>query len=597
MLDFIRKACFYETKRYAKLLLLLFLDNFIEKTALSLGGLTFFLLLVKKELKPSTLYLILALYLIQFISYALIRKKTYLTNFETLSDSIHSFQINLGEKLRRLPMGFFHKKSSTELLKIIVDDHNVVNMTWNQTLFLACSIGVNLIILFLFLPFLSWQMALILFSVVPLSWFPMKVSMKRYYQASQALKQTHVATANSLMDYIKGIATLRLFHMRETEFKRLFNNIRQSRDLVIAKELAAFPISTFSTSLLTMSIGILALSGSYLLEKGLISGLVFLIFLFVGNQIYSPLITLYYLILQLSDFKEAVHRIHEFYNAPEISDGPLHELPADKTITCQDLNSSYHTPLSKTMEPSSSGLASQKIPTDKLVLKNINCTIEPEKMYALVGPSGCGKTTLLKIFLRYFEPLTGHLKLGNINTDHYHTETYLSAYSMVFQDVFLFNQSIAYNIGIGCEKASRQDIIRAAKQANCHDFIMTTENGYDTIVGVGGSKLSAGQRQRISIARAFLKDAPIILMDEPTASLDVENEFLIKQSLHQLSHHKTVVIVSHRLHFIKDVDDILLINHGQIVDSGPHQHLITTNSLYQHLWQEEQSVLNWRLTT
>ncbi len=199
------------------------------------------------------------------------------------------------------------------------------------------------------------------------------------------------------------------------------------------------------------------------------------------------------------------------------------------------------------------------------------------------------------MLLRYFEPDEKSIFINDKSIDSFDIEKYLSLYGVVFQNAYMFNKTVAYNIGIAKNNANMDEIIHAAKIAKCHDFIEQLESGYETVIGVNGSKLSAGQKQRISVARAFLKDASTILMDEPTASLDIENEVLLKKSLQELAKHKTVIVVSHRLNFIKDADEIIVMDNGQIKDIGKHSQLIDSSPIYQKLWEDEENVLAWNI--
>ncbi len=573
MLNFFKRASFNKTKEYKKLFVVFLIDSWVDKLAPSLGGLAFFLLLTSKKIPEKTFFIIMAVMVVQFLLMFTVRSKMYLFNFKTVSQSVGDFQIKLGEKLKKLPMGFYQTKNSSDLLKVIVDDHNNVNMTWTTTIQVVSSFLINLLVLILVLPLLDLTLALVLLSLIPISYIFFRIARKRYVKINKQLRETTVQSSSYLLDYVKGLSTLRLFNMRLKEFTKLKNSLKKLKEVALKMELASFPISTFSTSLLFMGTGIVAYVGAFLMESNQLNPVYYIAFLFVANQIYNPLVTVYLNALQLANFKTSVDRIYEFYHYDELKSGNEGEIP-NGNLRIDHLNFSYGT---------------------KETLKDIELTVKENQIYAIVGKSGCGKTTLLKMLLRYFPPQSPSVFLGDKAIESFEIEKYLSQYGVVFQNAYMFNKSVAYNIGLAKDHATREEIIEAAKMANCHDFIENLEEGYETVIGVNGGKLSAGERQRIAVARAFLKDAKIILMDEPTASLDIENEMLLKSALRELSQDKTVMVISHRLNFIKDVDHIIIMDQGKINAMGNHRELIETNEIYQNLWKEEKEVLDWKI--
>ncbi len=573
MLDFIKKSCFNKTNQYKKLFIMLLVDSWVEKLAASLGGVAFFLLLTVKDVPSSAFYILTFLFVLQFVLMFLIRTKLYIFNFKTVSESIRDFQIVLGAKLRRLPMGFYDNKRSADLLKVLVDDHNMVNMTWTGIIQVVAAFTINLLVLVIVLPLLDLKLAALLIALIPISYLFVHISQKKYRQLKKEMRDTTTDTSSHLLDYISDLATLRLFNMKGEEFSKLTASLQKIKKLALKVELSSFPIATFSTSLLFMGSGLIAYFGALLIEQYSLNPVIYIVFLFVSLQVYNPLVIVYLNVLMLSDFKAAVKRIYQFYDYEELKSGD-DVVDTGQTLAIRQLDFAY---------------GSQPI------LKQLNLTIESNKIYAIVGKSGCGKTTLLKMLLRYYEPSEKSIFIGQTAIDNFEIEKYLSLYGVVFQNAYMFNKSIAYNIGIAKNNATIAEITAAAKLANCHEFIEKLADGYNTIIGVNGSKLSAGQRQRIAVARAFLKDASVILMDEPTASLDIENEMLLKLALQKLAKQKTVMVISHRLHFVKDADHIIVMDDGQIDGIGNHDSLIDSNAIYQNLWRDERQVMSWNL--
>ena len=231
------------------------------------------------------------------------------------------------------------------------------------------------------------------------------------------------------------------------------------------------------------------------------------------------------------------------------------------------------------------------------MLKNVSFSIEPNTITALVGPSGSGKSTATRLIARFWDVQGGCIRLGGKDIKEINPEKLLSRISMVFQDVYLFKDTIGNNIRVGKIDASQEEIEEAARQACCHDFITALPQGYDTPVGEGGCTLSGGEKQRVSIARALLKDAPIVLLDEATASLDPENETNVQRAINALVANKTVVIIAHRLKTVRGADKIIVLNNADVVEQGRHQELMYKEGLYHQLWTLQQQSAGWRMKT
>lgn len=303
----------------------------------------------------------------------------------------------------------------------------------------------------------------------------------------------------------------------------------------------------------------------------------FISFWVMALNIYEPVSILLFYVVDFARANRAHGRIEEVYNEKPLSEpDACRQIPQNKTIRMKNVSFGYH---------------------EKLVLKNISAVFPEKQITALVGASGSGKSTITKLIARFWDVDDGCITLGDIPIKELAAEDLLSQISMVFQDVYLFHDTIANNIKMGKENTSRGEIIEAAKKASCHDFIMSFPDGYDTIVAEGGSTLSGGEKQRISIARALLKNAPIVLLDEATASLDPENEVLIQSAVNELVNEKTVVIVAHRLQSIVNADQILVLDDGQIKEAGTHNELLKQNGIYARLWEEQSRAEGWSVNS
>jgi ATP-binding cassette subfamily B protein len=296
-------------------------------------------------------------------------------------------------------------------------------------------------------------------------------------------------------------------------------------------------------------------------------------FLIIGSRVYEPLIQALMFLGLFNYYQLGVERLEHLRNTPVLTGTSPKIKPKRFDIEFENVRFRYHN-------------------TD--VLKNISLTIPEHSLVAFVGPSGSGKTTMTRLIARFWDVTKGAIRLDGRDIRMYNPDDVLACISMVFQDVYLFKDTILNNIRIGKKDATMEEIIAAAKKARCHEFIEKLSNGYDTMVGEGGSTLSGGEKQRISIARAILKDAPIVLLDEATASLDPENELYIQEAIDDLVQHKTVVVIAHRLNTVVHADKIVVLENGSIVEQDTHDELMRAEGLYRRMWDEQQKVRRWK---
>ena len=377
---------------------------------------------------------------------------------------------------------------------------------------------------------------------------------------------------NRLEEYLQGIRVIKAYNLLGDRFVRLRDAFAELRRACIRQEALLGPFVLLGITLVRAGLTMMVLCGTYLLLGGKLSILVFVLFLVVGSRVFDPLTSALTNFTEFRYFSIAGGRILSLMNEPEMKGERQSSTAGD--IRFEHVSFAYQ---------------------DKEVLHDMTVTFPKNSLTALVGPSGSGKSTVMKLCARFYDPQKGRIFFNGVPMDEIAPESLMSHISMVFQDVYLFQDTIRNNIRFGKSDATDEEIIAAAQKACCHDFIMRLPQGYDTMVGEGGCTLSGGEKQRISIARAMLKDAQVILLDEATASLDPENEVEVQKAINSLIKGRTVIAIAHRLKTIKDADRIIVLDNGQVKEEGTHDELVRKEGLYAHLWNIQECISGWKL--
>ena len=499
-------------------------------------------------------------------------KKAYFASYKIGYEICADGRKEVIRHLKRLPMGFYNNRDPGDIGAYVVSDYaNIEQMVTHMVPQFFGALVMPLALLGgLF--FFNWQLALAATLVIPLAW-PMlwltNYVIKKFGVKHQKAK---VESASRMIEYIQGIRLIKAFNLGGAKFERLEKAFRKLKKESIRLEAAPGPTIVFASVILNGGIILIILLGFSMLLSAKVSLPVYILFLVLGVHIYQPLLHAMTFMAEMNYMKLAADRIEKLRKTPLLETNRDEEL-ANTNIEFKNVHFSYK---------------------DTKVIKGISLQIPQQSLTALVGPSGSGKTTLTRLIARFWDVNEGEVLLGGKNIKNYSSDALMSQLSIVFQDVYLFNDTIYNNIRIGKEDATKEEIIDAAKTAQCHEFINALPEKYDTMVGEGGSTLSGGEKQRISIARAILKNAPIVLLDEATASLDPENELFIQQAINDLVKNKTVIIIAHRLHTIQKADKIVVIDEGQIVEEGKHEDLLIAEGLYKSLWDEQQRLKGWK---
>ncbi len=479
-------------------------------------------------------------------------------------------RVRLAEHLRKLPLGFLSSRDPGYLTNMMVLDFATVEQSVSHHVPQLIAAMILPCIAFVGLCFLDWRFALVMFAPLPLSLVTLWIATNLMHYFGTKHVQAKVNAGNRIQEYLSGIKVIKSLNLTGTKFARLEKALRDFMKMSIFLEGALMPVCIAAIALLKSGLPLMVLVGVPMMLYGNLSIFHFIVFLVIGTRVYDPLISaiLHYAELRYAEL--AGKRILSLLNeTPQVGE---RETPKDFDITFEKVDFSYG---------------------EKKVLHDISLSLKSGELTALVGPSGCGKSTLSKLAARFYDPASGRIAFGNVNEQEIDPESLLRKFAIVFQDVYLFQDTIGNNIRYGKADATDEEVHEAAEKACCHDFISRLPNGYDTMIGEGGCTLSGGEKQRISIARALLKNAPVVLLDEATASLDPENERDVQRAIDKLVENRTVVVIAHKLKTIAHADKIVVLSEGRIVEQGTHDELLAHNGLFTRLWNLQQDASSW----
>lgn len=516
---------------------------------------------------PHTLWFYLLVATGLMILMFVVMRWQYDSTYTTVYNESAQRRISLAEKLRRLPLAFFGERNLSDLTATIMEDCTQLETTFSHAIPQLFASVVSTVIIAVGMFYYDWRLALALFWVVPFALVVLLVSRSRMDRAFTRLYHVKRGVSEQIQEGLECVQEIKSYNGEDGYNQRLDQRLKALEKGLVAGELLAGSFVNISAVLLKLGMPTVIVVGAWMLQRGDVSVFAYLAFLLVSAMVYNPILEVCSNLAILTFLDVRIKRMKEMEAMP-IQTGDTEVEVSNYDIEFHNVSFSYE--------------------TDKQVLHNVSFTARQGEITALVGPSGGGKSTATKLAARFWDINSGKITLGGHDIANIEPETLLKNYAVVFQDVVLFNATIADNIRIGKHHATDEEVRHVARLAQCEDFISRMPKGYETVIGENGETLSGGERQRISIARALLKDAPVILLDEATASLDAENETKIQAGISELVRNKTVIIIAHRMRTVLGADHIVVLSGGTVVEQGTPNELIARNGTFAQMVRLQQ---------
>lgn len=504
--------------------------------------------------------IILVLLLVMFF----VARWDYVRLYDNVYNESANSRIDIANRLKKLPLSYFGKRDVSDLSATMMSDLNLYEQIFSHSVPHIYATSISTVIISVMILAYNWQLGLAALWVIPVSLLLFSLSKKKQRNDVNAYVKTSRDMLDGLQEQIDQIQEIKSYNLEERTLNEFYHKMDGNTRNKVKMELSAGIATALAGMLMKLGIVSVAIVGANMLIAGQINILVYIAYLILTASIYVPIEGILSFMAMIVTLDGVVARIKEIKTMP-IQEGKQEMNPRDYSIDFKDVVFGYE---------------------DYTVINGVSFTAKQGEVTALIGASGSGKTTLTKLAARFWDIQQGKILLGGEDISQIDPETLLKNYAIVFQDVVLFNASIKDNIRIGKKGATDEEVTRVAKIARCDEFIDRMPDGIDTVIGENGERLSGGERQRISIARALLKDAPIILMDEATASLDVENESLIQEALSELIKEKTVIVIAHRMRTIRGADKIVLLHQGKIEAMGTDAELRVQSATYRKMLEK-----------
>ena len=513
--------------------------------------------------------LVILFVLLSFLTHLQQYKATY----GLVYNEVKTTRLSLAERLRKLPLGYFGKRDLADLTETIMGDVNRMEHVWSHVLGYLYGSYISTALIAIVLIVYDWRLAIACLWGVPVAFGLLFGTRKFTANSAERIKKAAVRVSDGIQETLENVREIRATNQEERYLDELNKKIDAHERIMIKGELGTGVFVNAASVIMRLGVATTILTGAGLILSGRIEFMLLFMFLLVITRIYAPFDQSLALIAEMFVSQVSADRMTEIYETP-VAEGAEVFAPKGHDIVFEHVDFTYD---------------------KKKVLRDVSFTAKEGEVTALVGPSGSGKSTCARLAARLWDVTGGAVKVGGVDISTVDPEVLLTDYSMVFQDVVLFDDTIMENIRLGKHGATDEEVLAAAKAANCDEFARRLPQGYDTPIGENGTKLSGGERQRISIARALLKDAPIVLLDEATASLDVENETKVQGALSRLLQGKTVLVIAHRMRTVEAADKIVVLSDGKVAEEGAPQELMEKGGLFRRMVELQRQSAKWQL--
>ena len=513
--------------------------------------------------------LVIAFVILSFVTHL----QQYHATYGLVYNEVKSTRLSLAERLRKLPLGYFGKRDLADLTETLMGDVNRMEHVWSHVLGYLYGAYISTAIIAVCLLVYDWRLTIACLWGVPVAFGLLFGTRKISARASERTKQAAIRVSDGIQEALENVREIRATNQEVRYLAGLNQKIDDHEKVTIQGELGTGIFVNAASVIMRLGVATTILAGASLIVSGQIDFMLLFLFLLVITRVYAPFDQSLALIAELFVSQVSADRMNEIYDTPTAEGAEVFQ-PKGHDIVFDHVGFAYD---------------------KKKVLDGVNFTAREGEVTALVGPSGSGKSTCARLAARLWDVTEGTIRVGDVDISTVDPEALLTDYSMVFQDVVLFDDTVMENIRLGKRGATDQEVRAAAEAANCGEFIRRLPQGYDTPIGENGAKLSGGERQRISIARALLKNAPIVLLDEATASLDVENETKVQGALSRLLAGKTVLVIAHRMRTVAGADHIVVLENGHVAEQGTPAELMERGGLYRRMVELQSESARWKL--
>ena len=513
--------------------------------------------------------LVIAFVILSFVTHL----QQYHATYGLVYNEVKSTRLSLAERLRKLPLGYFGKRDLADLTETLMGDVNRMEHVWSHVLGYLYGAYISTAIIAVCLLVYDWRLTIACLWGVPVAFGLLFGTRKISARASERTKQAAIRVSDGIQEALENVREIRATNQEVRYLAGLNQKIDDHEKVTIQGELGTGIFVNAASVIMRLGVATTILAGASLIVSGQIDFMLLFLFLLVITRVYAPFDQSLALIAEMFVSQVSADRMNEIYDTPTAEGAEVFQ-PKGHDIVFDHVGFAYD---------------------KKKVLDGVNFTAREGEVTALVGPSGSGKSTCARLAARLWDVTEGTIRVGGVDISTVDPEALLTDYSMVFQDVVLFDDTVMENIRLGKRGATDEEVRAAAEAANCGEFIRRLPQGYDTPIGENGAKLSGGERQRISIARALLKNAPIVLLDEATASLDVENETKVQGALSRLLAGKTVLVIAHRMRTVAGADHIVVLENGHVAEQGTPAELMERGGLYRRMVELQSESARWKL--